>query len=180
MQIFKLSLLSVLFVVAGLGAQAQGPGLDKQAWIKANLYYKQDAIDFINTSYKQFTPIISKKSTESGIYKLTVKLKKCELVIETESRDQHSYYTKDRNFDKNIVVIELDKVNISGNNITPSAAENSDGLFAGTSFDHSKKIPAYNILTPVVNKDDSRFSKLHYEEHLQWAYEFLIEEYGKK
>jgi len=180
MQISRSLVTTILLAVAGFSAKAQREGLDRQSWVKANLYSRQDAVDFINTSYKDFTPVITKHSHETGIYRRTVKLKGCELVIATESRDQKSSWKNDREFDKDIVVIELNKVSLSGNDLTPSSADNADGLFSGPSFGKTKKIPAYSILTPVINKDSDRFAKLHYEEHLQWAYQFLIDECGKK
>lgn len=176
MQVFKFVTGTIVLMAAGFCAIAQGPGLDREHWVKANLYYKQDAIDFITTAYKDFTPVIGGKHTmETGIYRRSVKLKGCELVIETESRTQESYYKNDREFEKDIVVIELDKVMLDGDDIKPSSPENANGLFGGSSFEHSHKIPSYSILTPVINKDDSKFIKLHYEEHLQWAYQFLID-----
>ena len=171
----KLLVSAALLTLSSFCATAQTETLTREQWIKANLYYKQDAIDFITTAYKDFTPLIPKNSLETGIYKRTVKLKGCELVIETESRMQESSWKSDHEFQKDIVVIELDKVMLDGDDIKPSSAENANGLFGGHSFEHSKKIPSFSILAPVINKDDAKFAKKHYEEHLQWAYQFLIE-----
>src|SRR5690606_32398902 len=110
-------------------ATAQSGNLDREKWIEANLYEKQDAIDFISTAYNDFTPMISKKTTETGVYKRTVKLRGCEMVITTESRVQASSWRSDHEYEKDIVVIELDKVILSGNDIKPSSAENANGLF---------------------------------------------------
>ena len=179
MHISKFLVSAFLLIVTGLCATAQTATLDKQKWIKANLYDKQDAIDFITTAYKDFTPLVTKRKTETGIYKRTVKLKGCELIIETESRTQESSWKADHEYDKNMVVIELDKVMLDGNDLKPSSEANANGLFAGSTFELSRKIPSYSILTAIVNKDDTKFARLHYEDHLQWSYQFLIEQCKK-
>ncbi|MFI5196050.1 MAG: hypothetical protein ACHQD8_03085 [Chitinophagales bacterium] len=179
MHISKFMVSALLLIVTGLHATAQTETLDKQKWIAANLYFKQDAVDFITTAYKDFTPLVTKRKTETGIYKRTVKLKGCELIIETESRVQESAWKADHEYEKNIVVIELDKVMLEGNDLKPSSATNANGLFAGSSFEHSHKVPSYSILTAIVNKDDTKFARLHYEDHLQWAYQFLIDQCSK-
>jgi len=175
MQISKL-FASVLLILSSFYATAQGDGLDREKWIKANFYYKQDAIDFITTAYKEFTPLIKKGQRESGIYKQTVKLTDCELIITTYTKVQESSWKGDHEYDKNVVIIELDKVMLDGNDIKPSTPENAKwALFTGPSYEHSHMLPSYSILTSVINKHDVKFAKLHYEEHLQWAFQFLIE-----
>jgi hypothetical protein len=176
---FKLLVSTLLLIATAFGAKAQTETLDRKKWIKANLYFKQDAVDFIATSYKDFTPVITKKSTETGIYKRTVKLRDCQLVIETESRVQESSYKVDHDYEKDLVIIDLDKVMLDGNELKPISDANADGLTAGHSFAHSHKIPSYSILTPIVNKEDPKFSKYHYEDHLRWAYQFLMEQCKK-
>src|SRR5262249_14755088 len=96
-------LLAFLRIVTCFGASAQTEMQDRKQWLKANMYDAQDAVDFITTTYSLFTPLITRKNTETGIYKRIVKLKDCELVITTESRTQESSWKSDHEFEKNLV-----------------------------------------------------------------------------
>jgi len=175
MQISRFFLAASLLLVSGITSFAQEDRLDREKWIKTNFYYKQEAVDFIRTAYKEFTPLIKKGTSETGIYKQTVKLNDCELVIETERRVQESSFKVDHEFEKMVVIIELDKVKLEGNDIKPQTPENDGALFSGPSYVHSRKLASYSILSSIVNIDDPKFTKLHYEEHLRWAFEFLLE-----
>jgi len=179
MHISRSLVTSIILIVTGFCAVAQTETLNREKWIKANLYFKQDAIDFITTAYKEFTPVIAKDNLATGIYKRTVKLKDCELIITTYSRTQESSWKVDHEFERNIVVIELDKVVLDGGDIKPSSAENANGLFGGHSFEHTHKMPSFSIYSPVINKDDVKYAKLHYEDHILWAYQFLVEQCKK-
>ena len=184
MQSFKFLLGTVLLTILCLYANAQDNTRKKQdqdekrkVWVKANLATKQDAVDFIAQAYKDFTVITPKRSVETGIYKREVKFNDCELTIETESRQQESMWKSDHEFIKDIVVIDLDRVVLDSSNIKPSSPENAKGLFQGRSYAHFHKIPSYSILTAAPNRDaNDKFVDLHYELHLQWAYQFLIDE----
>ena len=181
MQIFKFLVSTVVPVVVCFQVYAQSDFEEKRKlWVNANLTTKQDAVDFIKTTYKDFTVFITKRSIETGIYKRDVKYNDCELIIETEGREQESSWRSDRDFTKNIIVIDLDKVILDGDDIKPSAPENAKGLFAGRSYAHFHKIPSYSILSAAPNRDNDKFTDLHYEQHLQWAYQFLIEQCSAK
>ena len=171
---------SFLFLQSFAQVQKTQDDEKRKMWVKANLATKEDAIDFIKTVYEDFTIIIPKKSAESGIYKRELKFADCELTIETDSRDQASSFRSDREFVKDIVVIDFDRVTLDGDNIKPSSPENSKGLFAGHSYAHFHKIPAFSILAPAPNRDGDKFTDKHYEEHLQWAYQYLIDECTQK
>ena len=178
MRVFKpLVMITILFLLC-FGAKAQDKeDLERRrVWINANMFTKQDAIDFITLTYKDFTVFISKKETETGIFKREVKLKGCELIIETDSRTQESSWKSDHEYEKYLVVIELDKVKMDGFDVKPSSPENANGLFAGKSFASSKKIPSYSVLSGVTEKENERFTRLHYDEHLAWAFQFLIDQ----
>ena len=169
----------VVFFSGALQSYAQGDKQDderRKIWVKANLTTKQDAIDFITMTYKDFTILITKRSVESGVYKREIKYNDCELTIETDSREQESSWKSDKEFVKDIVVIDLDRVMLDGNDIKPSSPENAKGLFAGKSYAHFHKIPSYSILAGAPNRDNEKFTDKHYEEHLQWAFQFLIEQ----
>ncbi len=180
MQIFRFLITSIAcsFLCLPSYAQVQKTRDDekRKIWVKANLTTKEDAIEFIKTAYTDFTIIIPKKSVESGIYKRDLKFNDCELTIETDSRQQESSYKSDKEFVKDIVVIDFDRVVLDGDNIKPSSPENSKGLFAGHSYARFHKIPIYSILAGAPNRDNDKFTDRHYEEHLQWAYQFLIDE----
>jgi len=149
----------------------------RKVWVNANLYTAQDAVDFITTTYKDFTVLLSKRAVESGIYKRNIKYNDCELIIETESRQQESMWKSDHEFVKDIIVIYMDMAVLDGNDIKPSSPENAKGLLRGKYYDHLHKIPSFSILSGVPNRDnDEKFANLHYEQHLQWAYQFLIDE----
>jgi hypothetical protein len=64
---------------------------------------------------------------------------------------------------------------LDGNEIKPNGPDNTNGLFEGRTYEHFHKIPAYSILTAAPNREDYKFADLHYEEHLRWAYQFLID-----
>ncbi len=184
MRIFKFITTSVacsfLFLQSFAQIQKTQDDEKRKVWVKANLTTKEDAIDFIKTAYEDFTIIIPKKSVESGIYKRALKFIDCELTIETDSRQQESSFKSDREFVKDIVVIDFDRVTLDGDNIKPSTPENSNGLFQGHLYAHFHKIPVFSILTPAPNRDGDKFTEKHYEEHLQWAYQFLIDECSGK
>ena len=180
MYFFKFIFISVAF--SCLARQSSAQNIQTQddekhkTWVKANLTTKSDAIDFIKMVYTDFTILIPKKSVESGIYKRELKFADCELTIETDSRDQESSFKSDREFVKDIVVIDFDRVVLDGDNIKPSSPENSKGLFEGHSYSRFHKIPVYSILAGAPNRDGDKFTDKHYEEHLQWAFQFLIDE----
>ena len=178
---FKFFVSTILSVVVCFHAFAQGDAAKSQddnkrkAWVNANMNSKQDAIDFIKTVYKDFTVLINKRSLDSGIYNREVKFNDCELIIETDIRRQESSWKSDSEFVKDIVIMELDKVILDGDDIKPNGPDNTKGLFAGKSYAHFHKIPSYSILAAAPNRDNDKFSDLHYEQHLQWAYQYLIE-----
>ncbi len=184
MHIYNFLAGTLLFSSLCFGANAQSEDWKKKdleekrkVWVNANLYTAQDAIDFITTTYKDFTVLSSKRSVESGIFKRTIKYSDCELTIETESRQQESMWKSDHEFVKDIVVIDMDLVMLDGNDIKPKSTEKPKGLFEGKTYGHFHKIPSYSILSGVPNKDDNdKFANLHYEQHLQWAFQFLIDE----
>lgn len=178
---------AVLLISMSLSAGAQTDDWKKKdleekrkVWVNANLYSAQDAVDFITATYKDFTVLSSKRDVESGIYKRTVKYNECELIIETESREQESMWKADHEFVKDIVVIYMDMVALDGNDLKPSKPENAKGMLKGKYYDHLHKLPAYSILTAAPNREtDEKFANLHYEQHLQWAYQYLIDECKK-
>jgi hypothetical protein len=180
MRIFKFLFVSLPLTCLAMQSYAQVQKIQddekRKIWVKANLATKEDAIDFIKTAYQDFTIIIPKKSVESGVYRRELKFSACELTIETDSRQQESAWKSDREFVKDIVVIDFDRVILEGNDIKPSSPENSKGLFAGHSYAHFHKIPVFSILAPAPNRDGDKFTDKHYEEHLQWAYQYLIDE----
>ena len=181
MQIFKLLVITLVSMAGYTQVFAQNDAGKKQddekrlAWVNMNMTSKQAAVDFIRTAYKDFTVFIPKHSMESGIYKRDVKYNDCELTIETEGRQQESSWKSDREFTKDIVVIDLDRVMLEGNDIKPSSPENAKGLFAGKNYTYFHKIPTWSILSGASNRDNDKFGDLHYEEHLQWAFRYLIE-----
>ena len=181
MQSFRFLISTLILVVVSFHVHAQSDNDEKRkAWVNMNLTSKQDAVDFIKTAYKDFTVFITKHSVESGIYKREVKYNDCELIIETEGRQQESSWRSDREFTKDIVVIDFDKVILDGNDIKPSSPENAKGLFEGRSYAHFHKIPSYSILSGTPNRDNDQFTDRHYEEHLQWAFRYLIERCAPK
>ena len=181
MQIFKFLVITLLTGVISIHVYAQNdPEEKRKMWVHANMNTKQDAVDFIKTAYKDFTVFIAKRSLETGIYKREVKFNDCELIIETEGREQESSWRSDRDFKKDIIVIDLDKVILDGNDIKQNGPENAKGLFEGRSYAHFHKIPAYSILSGTPNRDNDKFTDLHYEQHLQWAYQYLIEQCSAK
>ena len=182
MQILKFLSSTIMLVVISLHVCAQSDIEAKhKMWVETNLETKQNAIDFIKTTYKDYTVFTTKREMETGIYKREIKFNDCELIIETESRAQESSWRSDRDFIKDIVVIDLDKVMLDGNDIKPNGPENAKGLFRGNSSANYHKIPSYSILSAAPNRDYDKFVNQHCEQHLQWAYQFLIDKCsGKK
>ena len=180
MQIVKSLVGAIALLIVSLQSFSQNVGKlgdeKRKVWVKANLTTAQDAVDFITMAYKDFTITINKHSVESGIYKRTLKFTDCELTIETDSRQQESSWKADKEFVKDIVVIDFDRVILDGNDIKPSSPEDAKGLFAGKSYARFHKIPSYSILAGVPNRDNDKFTDKHYEEHLQWAFQYLIDE----
>lgn len=175
MKIFKCLTGAATLMLSVFCAQGQDMTAKHKMWLEANMDTKQDAVDFITTTYKDYTALIGKHEMESGIYKREIKLKKHLLTIETESRDQGSSYKGDRDFIKNIVVIDLDKVVLDGDDLKPSSADNVSALTMSNGSKHRKNIASYSILTAAPNRDNDKFINQHCEEHLQWAYQYLID-----
>ena len=182
MQILRFLLNTTALITLCFCAQGQNmPEKSKEqeekrkAWIDANLYRKQDAVEFIKLTNQNFTYTISKHETESGVYKRDVKYMDCQLIIETEMRDQASSWKSDHSFEKNVIVIDLDKVVLEGNLIKPASDTKPTGLYGGRSFTQARKIPSWSILTGLLT-DNDKWELAHYEEHLQWAFQYLIEQ----
>ena len=182
MRIFKCLTGAIILVAASFHVNAQDDMEAKhKMWVEANLETKKDAIDFIRTTYKDYTVLIGKHALETGIYNREIKFNNCELIIETEGRELESSWRSVRDFTKDVVVIDLDKVILDGNDIKPNGPENAKGLFRGNGHGHYHNIPSYSILTAAPNRDNDKFMNQHCEQHLQWAYQFLIEKCsGKK
>ena len=184
MQIFRFIAGTLICSTLCLAANAQNDDWRKKdqeekrkVWVNANLFSAQDAIDFIKLVYKDFTVITPKRSVESGIYKRDLKYSDCELTIETELRQQESMWKSDHEFVKDIIVIDFDLVMLDGNDIKPKSAETGKGLYQAKTYGHLHKIPSYSILSAAPNRNDNvKFENLHYEQHLQWAYQYLIDE----
>lgn len=181
MHIFKYALITFLLCTLSFAVSAQDDSviikkeMQKKRWLDNNLYTKEDALDFIKLTYESFTSFIGKKATETGIYSREIKLKGCELRIETHTRLQESSYKGDRTFEKTILLIYLDQVVLEGNQLKSKDTADPHGLFLGYNYAKAKSINAYSILTGAPNPD-ARFVKQNYEEHLQWAFQFLIDE----
>ena len=170
-----MSVFSFFTVAAQVDSTQIKREMAHKRWVDNNMYEKNDAIAFIKLVSDMFTAQIKKHEEATGVYKRDIELNGCELTITTYSRIQESSFKNDRSFEQNVLVIDLHGVQIDGNEIRPIDPAVPGAIRMGRNKAHLKNLFAWSVMS-MVTEEDGRFVAQHYEDHLQWAYQFLIDE----